>query len=91
VCLFTCEDNLIEYPSLCNSASAKVLLCNGLNVECALTKGYEEALHPCPVCLMSLALIFYCGEAHKIEWKNRFHLALIFYHDRAHEVKWKQF
>jgi hypothetical protein len=36
-------------------------------------------------------LIFYCGEAHKIEWKNRFHLALIFYHDRAHEVKWKQF
>jgi hypothetical protein len=40
---------------------------------------------------MSLALIFYRGKAHKIEWKHRFHLALIIYHDRAHEVEWKQY
>jgi len=40
---------------------------------------------------MSLALIFYHGKAHEIEWKHCFHLALIFYHDRAHEVEWKEY
>ncbi len=89
VCLFTCEDKFwlntrvcatvllqkVEYPSLCKSASAKILLCNGLDhsfdhwlIECALTKGNKEALHPFPVCWMALALIFYRGKAHEIEY-----------------------
>ena len=55
--------------SLCNSASAKVLL-----VECALTKGNKEALHLFPLCWMPLALFFYPDRSPRVEWKHCFQL-----------------